>query len=169
MTNDHSINSSFREKLIEHLFIGEILKALWLKGISNVEVSIPQVDNAGYDVVMEVGTIIRHIQLKSSFKGSTTPRQKINLGLATKPSGSVIWVYFDQETLELGPFLWFGSSPGNPLPNISNLPIAKHTKGNAEGIKKERPNLRVLNKGNFKKLDSINEVLINLFGNIKMK
>ena len=118
MTTDHSINSSFREKLIEHLFIGELVKSLWQKGVKNAEVSKPEVDNAGYDVVMEVAKVIRHIQLKTSFNGSRTSQQKINIGLAAKPSGCVIWIYFDPKTLELGPFLWFASGPGKPLANI---------------------------------------------------
>jgi hypothetical protein len=38
--------------------------------------------------------------------------------------------------LELGPFLFFGSEAGKPLPDLGDLKIAKHTKANAEGVKK---------------------------------
>jgi hypothetical protein len=71
---------------------------------------------------------------------------------------------FDQETLELGPFYWFGGEPGKPLPDITDKTVAKHTKGNKEGVKLERPNLRVLSKADFTKLTIIDEVVFRLFG-----
>lgn len=163
MTTEHAIYSSLREKLIEHLFIGEVLKTLWQKGLRGVEVLKPEVDSGGYDIVIEHGGVVRHVQLKSSYVGSKTARQKVHVSLANKPSGCVIWVYFDADTLELKRFLWFGGKPGERLPDITDFPIAKHTKGNASGIKLERPNLRVVNKGKFKELESMQAVLYALF------
>lgn len=65
-------------------------------------------------------------QLKSSHTGSSTADVKVDLHLAKKPSGCVIWVWFDPRTLRVGPFLWFGSKPGLHLPNLSTLKLAKH-------------------------------------------
>ena len=106
----HSRQSSYREALLEHLFIGALLRALWCAGPISAEVMKPQVDDAGYDVVVEANGVIRHIQLKSSFHGAKTASQKVHLRLGEKPSGCVIWVVLKPKTLELGPFLWFGSS-----------------------------------------------------------
>lgn len=64
----------------------------------------------------------------------------------------------------LGPFLWFGASPGEPLPDVSRYAIAKHTKGNAQGVKLDRPRLRVLPRSSFERLASIAEVADRLFG-----
>lgn len=97
----HFEHSSFREKLIEHLFIGEMLKLSWLKDDCQLEVMKPEVDNAGCDVVLENSNVIRHIQLKTSKLGGTTSSQKVNIRLASKPSGCVIWIVFDEHTLEL--------------------------------------------------------------------
>ncbi len=72
-------------------------------------------------------------------------------------------VYFNSETLALGPFLYFGSAPGQPLPSLESMKIAKHTKGNVEGIKAERPNIRVLNKAHFIKLNDIQGLYNQLF------
>lgn len=76
----------------------------------------------------------------------------------------MLWIYFDPTTLNLGPYLWFGGTPGNPLPNIEGFPVAKHTKGNKDGVKKERMDIRVLNKGKFVKLNDLDDVLRELFG-----
>ena len=140
---EHSLHSSYREKLIEHLVIGELLKFSWKNKDFTLEVSKPEVDNSGYDIIAEANGIIRHIQLKTAFIGSATATQKIHISLAKKPSGCVVLVYFNNETLELGPYYFFGADPGLPLPSLENLKTAKHTKGDATGLKSERPNIRI--------------------------
>jgi hypothetical protein len=160
---EHYINSSFREKLIEHLLVGELLKLSWMNKDFSLEVSKPEVDNSGYDLIIEANGILRHVQLKAAFVGAKTARQKIHTSLETKPSGCIVWVYFNQENLELGPFLFFGGKPGEPLPDLSGFKVAKHTKGDADGFKAERPNIRTINKGSFKSYKSIKELYHVLF------
>ena len=160
----HSNNSSFREKLIEHLFIGELLKYKWINQEYSLEVLKPEVDNAGYDLVLEYNGVIRHIQLKTAFVGSKTARQNIHVSLAKKPSGCVVWIYFNHDSLILGPFLFFGAEPGQPLPDISQHKVSRHTKGNAEGYKAERTSLRVVNKGSFNRCETIEDLYLKLFG-----
>lgn len=163
---EHSLHSSYREKLIEHLLVGELLKISWQTKDFSLEISKPEVDNSGYDIIAEANGVIRHIQLKATFIGSATTTQKIHISLAKKPSGCVVLVYFDNETLDLGPYYYFGASPGLPLPSLENLKTAKHTKGDATGLKSERPNIRTLNKGSFVKLETITELYRQLFGNV---
>ena len=161
---EHSLNSSFREKLIEHLFVGELLKLSWINREFSLEVSKPEVDNSGYDLIAESKGILRHIQFKAAFVGAKTSRQKIHISLSNKQSGCVVWVYFDQESLDLGPFLFFGGKPGEPLPDLSELKIARHTKGDADGYKAERPNIRTINKGSFTRYETIVALYSALFG-----
>lgn len=164
MIERHTEHSSFREKLIEHLFVGELLKIAWKKGDCDLEVAKPEVDNSGYDVILEANRVVRHVQLKASYKGGKTSRQKVHVKLADKPSGCVVWIYFDENTLELGPFYFFGDKAGSPLPSLEGIKIAKHTKGDSDGLKAERPNIRQLNKGQFQRIDSISNVYLALFG-----
>lgn len=160
---EHSLNSSFRERLIEHLFIGELLKLSWIKKEYSLEVSKPEVDNSGYDLIVESKRVFRHIQLKATFIGAKTSRQNIHISLSKKQSGCVVWIYFDPTSLELGPFLFFGGTPGQPLPDLSELKVAKHTKGDADGYKAERPNIRAINKGSFVRYETIVELYNALF------
>lgn len=162
----HSAYSSYREKLLEHLFIGEVLRHLWCQGITTAEFLRPEVDSGGYDLVIACNAVIRHIQLKSSHRNAKTAKQNVNIHLAEKPSGCVVWVVFDESTLALGPFLWFGGLPGQRLPDISSLPIAKHTKGNAQGVKVERPNIRVLKRSAFEEVASVPELVERFFGQV---
>lgn len=164
---EHTLYSSYREALLEHLFAGEVMRHLWRNGIVRMEMLKPQVDDSGYDIVLEANGVTRHVQLKSSHHGSATARVGVNIGLARKPSGCVIWMHFDPDTLELGPFLWFGGPPGEPLPAVSDFAVAKHTKGNAQGIKAERPNIRVVPKAMFTRVDTITELVTRLFGPLR--
>jgi hypothetical protein len=126
-------------------------------------VSKPEVDNSGYDLIIEAKGIIRHVQLKAAFVGAKTSRQNIHVSLASKQSGCVVWVFFDNNNLDLGPFLFFGGKPGEPLPDLGNLEIAKHTKGDADGFKAERPNIRTINKGSFTTYKTIGALYHALF------
>ncbi len=157
-------DSSYREKILEHLFVGELLKTLWLQGVTDAEVLHPEVDRSGYDFVIEYEDLTRHVQLKSSRRDAKTAYVNVSMRLAGKPSGCVVWLRFDPKTLELGPFYCFGDLAGRPLPDISDLPITKHTKGDARGIKAERPNYRRVAKGRFQRVDTFSVLVEHLLG-----
>jgi len=153
--SNHTHRSSYREILIEHLFVGAVMRMLWLRGIAQFEVLKPQVDHSGYDLVLEANGIVRHVQLKASASTSATSRVKASLKLAKKPSGCVVWIIFDPESLTLGPFRWYVGNPGKPMPDIAGFRIAKHTRANSKGVKKERAAQRTIPRAKFEKVDDL--------------
>lgn len=70
--------SSFREKMLEHVFISEVLQETWLRHGRTIEVLRSEVDSSGYDLVLEYNGIVRHVQLKGSRADSATALQKVN-------------------------------------------------------------------------------------------
>jgi hypothetical protein len=64
----HSFHSTLRKRIAEHVFIGEALRALWRRGIMDVEVLRSEFDAHGYDLVMGRGAIVRHIQFKTGVR-----------------------------------------------------------------------------------------------------
>ena len=80
-------DSSFREKMLEHIFIAELLQEAWLVRGQTTEVLRPEVDNAGYDLVLECGRIRRYIQLKGSRLDGKAKSKDVNPKLA----GCVVW------------------------------------------------------------------------------
>jgi hypothetical protein len=157
------LDSSLREKLIEHVFVGDLLRLLWRRGALDVEVLRAEVDRGGYDLVLECNNVLRHVQFKSSHRGAKTSEVAINLKLVGKPSGCVIWVLFDRDTLQLGPFLWFGGAPRQPLPAVGDK-VARHSKADSFGHKAERPNLRIVRRSRFTVLETMDEVVGTLLG-----
>jgi hypothetical protein len=150
--------------LLEHLFAGEVMRHVWLSGARRMEILKPQVDDGGYDLVLEASSVVRHLQLKATFRGSKVGRFTVNAGLSEKPSGCVVVLLFDPESLDLGPFLWFGGRPGHPLPDLSMFAVARHTKANAKGFKAARPRMRTLPRSAFQRVATVSELAVTLFG-----
>ena len=157
--------SVYREQLLEHLLIGELLRHSWLTDGARLEVSKPEIDRAGHDILLGVRKVVRHVQLKSSSTVAKTARQNVHIELAGKPSGCVVWTRFDAGTLRLGPFLFFGGRPGEPLPSLEDCPVARHVKADSTGRKAVRPNLRVVPRHRFTEIATLEALYIELFGN----
>jgi hypothetical protein len=107
--------------------------------------------------------IIRHIQLKSSFRGSKVREVDVSTKLLRKPGGCILWLEFDRENLAIERYYWFGSKAGTALPELG-LRISRHSKGNSDGEKNERPIHRIVTRGRFEALVNISEVVQKLFG-----
>ena len=169
-TSARYLRSNFYEQLVEHAFISELLQEAWFRYGKTVEVLRSEIDSSGYDLLLECDGVIRHVQLKNSIVGSKTAYQKINIALAEKASGCVVWLLReeDEDTYRVKlRYLFFGNPPGEPLPSLEYFKTAKHTKGNAQGVKKERPLIRQIPKSKFIELTGINELLGKLFGLIE--
>ena len=156
-------HSSVLEKLLEHLFVGDLLRCLWQSGVRDMEVLRAEVDWGGYDLVLEANGVLRYLQLKASHATAKAREVKINTNLERKPGGCVIWMRYSPATLALGPFFWFGGKPRQAMPSLGEK-IARHTKGNKEGVKAQRPNIRLLTTTRFDKLESMRAVADALFG-----
>ena len=158
------LESSFREKLLEHVFVSELLQEAWLGRGQTMEVLRSEVDSAGYDLVLDCGGITRYVQLKGSKVKATTSRQTVNVKLADKPGGCIVWLRYEEKPevhrMELQ-YLFFGGAPEQPrLPSLSEFKIGRHTRGN----KAERPSTRVIPKSQFEPISSIGDLMNRLFG-----
>ena len=161
--NSHSVHSVLRERIVEHVFVGDALRRLWQRGVTEVEVLRSEFDAGGYDLVMSHRKVVRHIQFKSVIEDSKAADVKVSLKLMEKPSGCVIWIVLSPK-LELKSYRWFGGPPGKPLPDIRGFKVAKHSKANAAGTKLERFNHRIVPRGKFGQLEGLDAVLTRLFG-----
>jgi len=158
----HYENSTLREHIIEHVFVGEALRALWRRGIVDVEVLRSEFDTHGYDLVMARGAVVRHIQFKTG-KSKKPGDVSLSLALTSKPSGCVIWIRVT-DNLDMEPYYFFGDAPGEPLPPIEHFPTPSRPTHNKEGVRPERVNHRKVPGSEFRKLETLDDVLDALFG-----
>jgi len=159
----HYVESSAREKLIEHVFLSELLRGLWRKDVRDLEVLRPEVDSGGYDLALEFRGLTRHVQLKSSYRGARRAEVTASVRLLERPSACILWIFFDPDTLSLGPYLWFGGDAGEKMPAMGDK-VAKHTKPNALLQKADRAAHRVIHKRRFVTLATMDEVSRKLVG-----
>ena len=167
MTDATYLHSSFFEQLVEHVFISELLQEAWYGLGVMIEVLRSEADASGFDVVLECNGIVRHVQLKTSRVGGARASQNVNIALARKPSGCVIWLVRDEDgdtcRTRLN-YLFFGAEAGKPLPPLLDYKIARHTKGDSTGKKNERPNIRVVPKRKFEAVPTTRQLIHLLFG-----
>jgi hypothetical protein len=156
-------DSSFIENIVEHTFISELMQEAWLSKKKKLEILRSEVDDSGYDLVISYDKINRYIQLKTS-DNSKTSNQKMNIKILGKQNPCIIWILRDSTSNRYKfSYLYYGSKIEEEFPDISLLKVAKHTKGNAEGIKNERVNIREIPKSKFIKIKNEKELLKVLF------
>lgn len=159
-------HSSSLARLIEYQLLADLLQEAWFGRNMLIDVMHSSVDAFGYDLVLESGRVIRHVQLKARKKAGRNSQYGINLTLRDRPSGCVIWVGYERRTgtnrLDLE-YRFFGGEPGERLPDLGDKKV-KHAKGDASGEKKVRPGLRNVPLTRFDKVDGVPQLLDRLFG-----
>jgi hypothetical protein len=161
----HYENSTLREHIVEHVFVGDALRALWRRGILDVEVLRSEFDAHGYDLVMARGPIVRHIQFKTG-KDKRPDKVSLPLALSRKPSGCVIWIRVT-EHLDMGPYFFFGGLPGQPLPPIEHYSPPRRATHNKDGVRPARVNHRSVPGAAFRQIDTLDGILDELFGELR--
>jgi hypothetical protein len=153
----HYLNSTLRERIVEHLFVGESLRTLWRQGRVDVEILRSEFDGHGYDLVLSRGQLVRHIQFKTG-----TQRKpgdvSISYSLAARPSGCVIWIRLSR-SLEMGPYFFYGGVPGQPLPSLGDFKIPKRATHNKDGVRPVRNNHRLVPGSQFKQIETLSDLL----------
>jgi hypothetical protein len=163
-----SDNSLYVEKALQHTFIASLYQRIWQdERCPLLEVSSAEIDNRGYDVVLTVGHVTRHVQLKSTKEKGGCSAVNISLELEAKPSGCVVWYTYDPSTLGLKQFRFFGGEPGKRLPDISNQKKTKQTRANAAGVKAHRRNHRRVKRSDFRIANDLPELITWVFGEMK--
>ena len=164
MADHHSTHSTLRERIVEHAFVGDVLRLLWRRGVHDVEVLRSEFDSHGYDVVMVHGEIMRHVQLKTG-TAQGPPDVSISRSLGNKPSGCVVWIHVTPN-LDMGPFFWFGGSPGRRLPAIEGYSIPLRATRNKAAVRPPRLNHRLVPRQRFERIPTLEDVVTKLFGDL---
>jgi hypothetical protein len=156
-------SSSF-ERIIETIFLGELLQEMWFVRRQLVDVMHSTVDAFGYDLVLQAGDVIRHVQMKARKKGSRTSRYNLSTQLRAQPAACALLIDWEAVDGRIhSSYRFFGNGPGERIPELGEV-VAKNSRGNAQGVKGLRPGLRVVPAGKFRPVADIAELATWLFG-----
>ena len=61
---------------MEHIFLGDLLRAFWRMGVHDTQVLRPEVDRNGYEFMLGHESIRRSVQLKSTYRGGKARRSR---------------------------------------------------------------------------------------------
>ena len=153
-----------REKLLEYRLLSELAVLMLRRGVE-MDILRSEFNAQGHDVVLEAAGVMRHIQLKATVEGGKAAAVMINTRLSFKPSRCVIWMNYDRHTLALTGYRWLGGLPGAPLNPLGDR-LARRARANAQGEKAHRPGHRVIAKGRFEQLASLEQLADRLFGSV---
>lgn len=155
--------STYVEQALELGFLGDLMRALWERGIRTLEVLRADIDAWGYDVVLSVGVETRYVQLKSRVCGGKTASLKLNGRLEEKPGGCLVWIEYDPLTLRFTGFGWLGGAAADDCLVVRDGKRARHTKGNAAGIKHDRADSFEIPMSRLERLRRLDELAERLF------
>ena len=167
MSNPASLHSTAREHIAEHALLAALGQHIWATrvraGGEPMGVLRAEADNDGFDVLLSLEGVHRAVQLKVVAHDSSTSGQKLNRKLTRAPGGCAI-VMVVGDDLSLQRFLFLGSENPNEAVQLHGFRTARHTKANSEGYKAKRPGIVIVNHGDFRRVETIQELTAILFG-----
>lgn len=157
--------SSHVENVLRHAFLAELASEVWRDdpheplGISNTEV-----DDSGYDVVLERNAIIRRIQLKQHHEGKAPKAFSVRVEFATYPGSCIVAIAHSLADLKPTSYSFYGSGPEDPMPYIEAHRTTKASgRRTAEGARVLRLKYRDVPFSRFKKNLSMRQLIEELF------
>ena len=107
------------------------------------------------------------MQLKTSKHDAKASGQKVNVALAEKPYGCVVWIFRHEgqgtKRMILTYRLFECGKARKPPQSLGGFKVAKHAKRNAQGEQTERKAIRVVPKREFKEIPDIHALVKILF------
>lgn len=157
--------SSHVENVLRHAFLAELAGEVWRDdpneplGISNAEV-----DDSGYDVVLERNAIIRRIQLKQHHEGKAPRAFSVRMEFATHPGSCIVAIAHSLIDLKPTSYSFYGSGPEDPMPYVEAHQVTMAPgRRTSDGKRVMRLKYRDVPFSRFKKNLTIRQLIEELF------
>ncbi len=119
-------NSIYIENTFRHAFLFDVCQYLSLKE-PPIKVTIlnAEVDDSGIELVLNVGEVIRQIQMKTLNKRDAPNPYNIADSVFSIAGGCVIWMCYNHLDMRPTRYHLLGGPQNNCMRNASNFPIGK--------------------------------------------
>lgn len=157
--------SSHVENVLRHAFLAELASEVWRDdpneplGISNAEV-----DDSGYDVVLERNATIRRVQLKQHHADKTPRSFSVRVEFATYPGACIVAIAHSLTDLKPTSYSFYGNGPCESMPYVEAHRTTKAPgRRTAEGERVLRLRYRDVPFSQFKRSLSMRQLIQELF------
>jgi hypothetical protein len=161
-----SARSSYVENVLRHAFVAELSSVVWKRDpASALQVFNSEVDDAGFDIVLGIGSQMRYIQLKKVYGDKVPAHCSVRQSFSSLPGSCVVLMTHALDTLRLTKFRFLGKSPTEPIGNIdTHRPTKAPGRRSAGGEQKVREHYRDIPvRNNFRGPLSAEELVEVLF------
>ncbi len=157
--------SSHVENVLRHAFLAELAGEVWRDDPNEpLGISKAEVDDSGYDLVIERGAVARRIQIKQAHESKVPRRFSVRVGFASFPGSCIVVISHTLDDLKPTAYSFYGSGPRDPMPGVEGHRISKAPgRRSAEGERKLRQMYRDVPFSKFKRRLSIRELIEELF------
>lgn len=131
------------ENVLRHRFLFDVSRCLLLRTPPlQVSISRSEVDDSGVDLVLTVGHVTRHIQMKASANKNVSNPYAVKESLGALPGGCVLWMCYERENLENVVYHLMGGCGNELMPPLSDFEQTMKKKKN--GTKSARIGYRAV-------------------------
>jgi hypothetical protein len=160
-----SERSSHVENVLRHAFLAELASEVWRDDPNEpLGISKAEVDDSGYDLVIERNGAIRRIQMKHAHEEKTPKSFSARVEFATSPGSCIVVVSHSLADLKPTSYSFYGSGPEKEMPHIEAHRTTKSPgRRGPDGKRKLRLKYRDVPYSRFKKGLSMRQLLQELF------
>lgn len=160
-----SERSSAVENILKHAFLAELSQIAWENDpLCPLNISNSEVDDSGYDAVLEYSGISRRVQLKQAHNEKRPQKYSVRVPFATLPGSCVVVMIHSISNLRVTSYSFYGNKPDEPMPYIEAHRATKHPgRRDADGDRKLRLNYRDALYSRFEKNINPKELFNLLF------
>jgi hypothetical protein len=102
-----------------------------------------EVDDAGVDLVMTLGSVTRQIQMKTLAKATTNNPYSVAESLGGLIGGCVVWICYDRESFEPTRYHLMGGRGNTPMRDLAVFPVAKKKKNGKKVAREGYRSIRI--------------------------
>jgi hypothetical protein len=163
--NALSDRSSHVENVLRHAFLAELAGEVWRDDPNEpLGISKAEVDDSGYDLVLERNGTIRRVQMKHAHEQKTPKSFSVRVEFATYPGSCIVVISHTLSDLKPASYSFYGGGPDEEMPYIEAHRTTKSpVRRGADGKRKLRVNYRDVPFSRFKNGLPMRQLLQELF------
>lgn len=157
--------SSHVENVLRHAFLAELASEVWRDDPNErLGISKAEVDDSGYDLVLERNAVIRRVQMKHAHDEKSPKKFSVRVEFAMYPGSCIVVISHSLVDLKPTSYSFYGNGPDQEMPYIEAHRTTKSpVRRGADGKRKLRHAYRDVPYSRFKKGLSMRELIQELF------